>query len=331
MATSLKSRGFTTQVTLDASSSATVQHGAGKKPTAVVVQTSGPGQLATVQPSSFTETSFRVKFNWHDGTTFKLGTKLAIGVIVTYEEEDVVDPGPDPEPGARCTAPVFTTTTPSGEGSNWSDPNQPNWIVNNEVWNGEEAGPQKISVCSARSWFVESTQPKPGSDPHSIKSYPDTQVLYQNPTIGSLVSSSEPLVAKWAHEAPARGEWNFSFDIWHKGWSKELMIWTDHRYGGDRPAPLPPGDAQETATVTIDEHSFVAWNRSNGNYIALVMTKSTPSGQLDLKKVYQKLIELGWMATGDTLQAIDYGVEIADTKGVPEKFYLNDFDITKKS
>lgn len=326
--------GFTTKVTLDASSTAVVEHGVGKVPTAVVVQSARPGQLATVLPSSYTDTNFRVKMNWHDGVTFKPGTIIELAVFVVYEEDE--EPPAEP-PSARCTQPVFVTEVPRGDGSNWSDPAQPNVVVNNEVWNADEAGPQKLSVCSARSWFVESTQPKAGADPSSIKSYPCTQTLFSNPTLGSLIGADRELSAKWAHEAPATGEWNWAFDIWHNGWSspkkKELMIWTEHRYGGDNLAPLPPGNAIDKATATIDGKEFVAWRRDlqaagDRGYIALVAKTAIRAGQLDLKQVYAWLISKGWMTATETLTALNYGVEIADTKQKPERFYLNDYVLT---
>jgi hypothetical protein len=196
--------------------------------------------------------------------------------------------------------------------------------VNNEVWNTTESGPQSIHVCSAKSWYVVANHPKPGADRHSIKSYPDTQKLFSNPRIGSF----NTVTSTWAHEAPAVGEWNASYDIWLNNWNTELMIWTDHRYGGDRPAPLPPGDAQETATVTIDGQPYKAWRRSNGSYIALVMDPMRSSGSVDLKKVFDWLVSKNWLQSTNTLQAIDYGIEIADTGGVPRTFYLNDFSLT---
>jgi hypothetical protein len=263
---------------------------------------------------------------WSVFTSGKYKSRVGVDydVLTGHERADQWNLQAPPAPaGARCTSPKFITSEPKG---NWSDPARPNWVVNNEVWNGDEAGTQTLNVCSASSWYVVANHPKPGADKHSIKSYPDTQVLFPNTPIGEITS----ITSTFSHEAPAVGEWNAAYDIWMNDWETELMLWTQHRYGGDRPAPLPPGDAQETATVTIDGQPMKAWRRSNGNYIALVMDPMRPAGSVDLKKVFDWLVSKGWLKNTATLQAVDYGIEIADTAGSEQTFRLNDFTLVTK-
>lgn len=341
---------LTGECQVDAASSCTVAHKLGSAKIAAVVTPGDPGQLASVPHGGYTADSFRVKFNWRTGSTFPAGTKIRFSAVVGLQEagptptptptsSPTLSPSPSPSPTAspstspsptptstptapvRCTDPVFTGTAPD---SRWSDPRNSNVVVNNEVWNRTEAGPQTIHVCSSSSWFVTSDQT--GS---AIKSYPDTQVLYSNPQIGSIPS----MVSRWSHEAPDAGEWNAAYDIWLNGWDRELMIWTEHRYGGSAGAPLPPGNAIDKATPTIDGVTYTAWRRDadtpgDRNYIALVRTSEAAAGQIDLKAVFNWLVSKGWLQNTNTLQAVDYGIEIADTAGGPATFRLNDFHVS---
>lgn len=302
---------------LDSTSSCTKAHGLGVKPDAVLIQEVAPGQNSNV--ISADATSYRVKFLWHDGKSFKAGT-----VIKFYVHFDLpgVAPTPTPPPTTVVTTPppaCVWSTSKQMDGHDFGG----NWHVNNEVWNGDEAGPQTMCAQGYKSWTVVANHPKAGADKHSIKSYPDSQKLFSDPVLTSLTTVS----SGFSQTTPTTGEWNWSYDIWMNDWNTELMLWTQHRYGGDHAAPLPPGDAQKTATAVIDGIAYTAWSRDDGNYIALVMDETHASGTVNLRAVFDWLIGKGWLKATANLQAVDYGVEIADTAGGPQTFKLNDFSL----
>lgn len=294
------------ECTLDVAGGATIEHGAGRMPTAVIVTPAGPGQLVSIPPEKITENTFWAKFNWRDGSNFKPGTKIRFSAIVTV-------PAVEPEPPAPTV--VWSSSEPLASTWLMEDVN-----VRNEVWNAAEAGPQTISLYSDNSWSVVSTQPKPGANEHSVKSYPCTQYLYHLPALSSFKS----IVSGFRHEAPASGEWDAAYDIWIGGLGSkstaEVMIWTDHRY----PGPLPPSNTVQKATYTSPSGIvYTAWTRKNGNggdYIALVANQKMTDGTVDILKVFQWLIGLGWLKKTDTLAAINYGIEIASTGGKPLTF-----------
>lgn len=170
---------------------------------------------------------------------------------------------------------------------------------------------------------------KPGAPSGSIKSYPDTQRNFTDRPIDSFTQ----ITAAYDMTCPPVGEWDAAFDIWVGGIGSkstaEVMIWTHHRYNG----VLPPKNALESTTVTIDGQGFTAWRRKNGNggdYIALAMNPMKPAGTVDLLKVFRWLIGKGWLKGTDKVAAVEYGVEIANTNGGPQTFTLNSYTLIAK-
>lgn len=203
----------------------------------------------------------------------------------------------------------------------------PQLFVNNNVFNVDESGPQAIYATGPDSWYVVANHSKPGVPPGKIKSYPDTQRNFKDRTVDSFGK----IVAQYSMTCPDVGEWDAAFDIWVGGIGSkstaEVMVWTHHRYNG----PLPPKNAIESTTVTIDGQGFTAWRRKNGNggdYIALAMNPMKPVGSIDLLKVFRWLVEKGWLKGTDLVAAIEYGVEIANTAGGPQTFTLNNYTLT---
>jgi hypothetical protein len=214
-----------------------------------------------------------------------------------------------------CTNPVWTSSANFGQ---WSTNG---FLVNNNKWNTAEAGPQTIRACGYNRWSVVSDQPELASNPGSVKTYPDTQKNF-NQSIDSFNS----IKSTFANTAPASGEWNFAYDIWLNGLGNdELMIWTNYRY----PGSLPPGNAAEKTTVTIDGQQYVAWRHGSpgSRYIALAMGPQKSSGSVDVLKIMDWLVSKGWLSGSDRVSAIEYGVEISSTNG-PQTFHLNDYSLT---
>jgi hypothetical protein len=199
------------------------------------------------------------------------------------------------------------------------------YLVNNNVFS-KDAGIQTLNVYGPDSWYVVADHSRTDVPPGSIKSYPDTQRNFTDRTIDSF----KTITAAYDMTNPTVGEWDAAFDIWINGIGSkstaEVMVWTDHRYNG----VLPPKNAVNKVTTTIDGQGYIAWRRKNGNggdYIALVMNPLKPAGTVDLLKIFKWLVSIGWLKGTDKVAAIEYGVEIANTAGGPQTFRLNNYQL----
>lgn len=207
----------------------------------------------------------------------------------------------------------------------------PGHFVNNNVFKTAEAGTQTLYAASPSKWTVVANHSKPGVPPGSIKAYPDTQQNFTDRPIDSFTQ----ITADYSMTCPPVGEWNAAFDVWIGGigskCTAEVMLWTHHRYNG----PIPPRNAAEFTTVTIDGQTFTAWKRPLNTddprpYIALAMNPMKPTGSVDLLKVFRWLVDRGWLKGTDKVAAVEYGVEIANTEGAERTFALNDYTLTAK-
>lgn len=202
------------------------------------------------------------------------------------------------------------------------------YLVNNNVHNAAEAGTQTMYAVSPSNWWVVADHSRTDVRSGAVKSYPDTQHNFTNRSIASF----KTMTATFDMSNPDVGEWNAAFDIWIGGIGSkstaEVMIWNQYRY----PASLPPSNATEKTTVTIDGQTYVAWWRLNGNggrYIALAMTPQKAKGTVDLLKVFQWLTGQGWLKSTDLVAAVEYGIEISNTPaGSPQTFRLNEYTLT---
>lgn len=204
------------------------------------------------------------------------------------------------------------------------------YLVNNNIWS-DEAGTQTMHVYSPHSWYVVANHSRTDVRPGSIKSYPDTQRNFTNRSVDSFTE----MTASWITSYPAVGEWNSAFDIWMGGigskCTHEVMLWTHHRYNGK----LPPSNATEATTATIDGQGFTAWRRplNAGDsrwYIALAMNPMQPAGKVDLLKVFRWLVDKGWLKGADLVAAVEYGIELANTAGEERTYVLDDYQLNFK-
>lgn len=201
------------------------------------------------------------------------------------------------------------------------------YLINNNVFNKDQAGEQTMYVYGPGSWWVVANHSKPGTPAGKIKSYPDTQRNFTDRPIDSFTD----ITADYDMTCPQAGEWDAAFDVWVGGIGSkstaEVMVWTHHKYNG----VIPPPNAEMSSTVVIDGQYFNAWWRRNGNggrYIALAMNPQKPRGSVDLLKVFQWLVQMGWLKGTDKVAAIEYGVEIANTAGSEQTFRLNNYKLT---
>lgn len=228
-----------------------------------------------------------------------------------------------------CTSPAWSTSEQLGQ---WSDGP---YLVNNNVWNQKEAGPQTIHACSWNSWYVVADQPALSSDPGSIKTGPDTEYNFvpqpyacsTTTDCGPAISSFHSVTSTFSFTVPTapNQDYDVNYDTWVGGLNSndctEVMVWNE--YGGQQ----DPGSYQATIggiSYGVD-HNRLPSGGSCG-YDAFVMTNQESSGSVNLLAIYQYMVAKGWVTSSESLSAIEYGVEIASTNG-PQTYTLNDYSL----
>jgi hypothetical protein len=212
----------------------------------------------------------------------------------------------------ECVAPAFTTSDPNGGWSNGG------YYVHNNMWNRDATlGPETLSACSYKDWYVVSNQV---DEAGAVKTYPNVHKDYANVPIGSFPY----LTSTFAAASPHVGIYNVAYDIWLNGvataGSKEVMIWTENY------KQVPAGSKADT--VTLGGHSFNVWKTNSNAYFAFVPAAPMTSGTLDLQALFAWLIGKGWIPATSTLGQICFGVEIVSTNGTDAKFTFSDFSIS---
>lgn len=213
---------------------------------------------------------------------------------------------------AECASPAFVTSDANGGWSNGG------YYVHNNMWNSQVTlGPETLTACSYRDWYVVSNQT---NEAGAVKTYPNVHKDYDKTPISSL----HYLTSSFAATTPHVGIYDVAYDIWLNGvatsGSDEIMIWTDNY------KQVPAGTKADT--VTLSGHAFNVWKTKDDSYIAFVPTSVLTSGTIDLLALFNWLIGKGWLPSNSTLGQICYGVEIVSTDGAEAKFTFSDFSIS---
>jgi hypothetical protein len=204
---------------------------------------------------------------------------------------------------------------PEGAGRSFFDESGGEYYVHNNNWNDTAGGNSVITACDYDSWSLVSDIPD-HSD-LSVQTYPNVHRDYDDYPLANIQS------ARFAGSGPhcTGCIWNIAFDIWiGDGFTHELMIWTEN--WGQRPA----GDV--VGTTTIGGHDYQVWRSGSGDGGILTYLSVTPqtSGTMPLAEFFADVRARGWTPT--TTWQVDYGVEVVDTNGNPERFDFTDFSIT---
>jgi hypothetical protein len=236
-------------------------------------------------------------------------------------------PAPPPTTTAPPTtsAPTATATPPKtcangetikeGASASYSESDGGKYLVHNNNWNDDAGGNTVITACDYDNWYLISDTPN-HSD-MSVQTYPNVHRDYNNVPLTRITS------ARFAATGPrcTGCVYNIAFDVWlGSGFSHELMIWTDN--WGQRPI----GNIVDT--VTIGGHQYQVWRSGSGDGGVFTYLSTTPqlSGEMPLSEFFKDVQNRGWRVT--TTWQVDYGVEIVDTNGNPERFDFTDFAIT---
>ncbi|PJR09252.1 glycosyl hydrolase [Sinorhizobium meliloti] len=206
-------------------------------------------------------------------------------------------------------APIWSSSDPykgfSRGGYSWT----------NDIYGGEAAGPQTISVYANNQWSVWSNQP----DTNGIKSYP-----HQAFDIGKPLSSINTLTSSFNQDVPAGGAWNTAYDIWDSSHQNEIMLWTNytgHPDGSGNVKPISQHYDPSGAAIPIYRNVNVGgatWNVFEGyngqKVISLLLTSKTNNGTVDIKSILDWLKSKGHF--GDiNVDSVQYGVEITSSPG----------------
>ena len=301
--------------------------------------------------------AIKVVLTWSDGTTSSRRAKFRVanGVTTTPTTEPTATtttaPAPGtttiaPAPGNTTTAPPTTTapappprttappttsaptatakppttctngdTIKEGAGASYSEADGGEYFVHNNNWNDNAGGNTVITACDYDNWYLISDTPN-HSD-MSVQTYPNVHRDYNNVPLTRIKS------ARFAATGPrcTGCVYNIAFDVWlGSGFSHELMIWTDN--WGQRPI------GKIVDTVTIGGHEYQVWRSGSGDGGVFTYLSTTPqlSGDMPLSEFFKDVQNRGWNVT--TTWQVDYGVEIVDTNGNPERFDFTDFAIT---
>jgi hypothetical protein len=201
-----------------------------------------------------------------------------------------------------------------GAGRSYFEPNGEEYFVHNNNWNDNAGGNSVITACNYNNWYVVSNTPKHSDN--SVQTYPNVHRDYQNRALSTIES------ARFAATGPrcAGCIWNIAFDIWiGNEFTHELMIWTDN--WNQRPA----GNMVGMTTIGGQQYEVWRYGGGDGGILTYVSVVPQTSGTMPLAAFFADVRARGWTPT--TTWQVDYGVEIVDTNGRPERFTFTDFFI----
>lgn len=145
---SATSFGATVSCVSDAQSGCTITHNYGVKPDSVVVTAGGKGQLVSVPADKITSISYRVNFNWHNGSTFAAGAKFTFQVHVDLPSSPSPTPtvSTPPTSATPTTPPTTVSPTPDPTTPPSTPPTQSAWSCVVEKAEGNKGCPDSLST-----------------------------------------------------------------------------------------------------------------------------------------------------------------------------------------
>jgi hypothetical protein len=232
---------------------------------------------------------------------------------------------------ARAGTACGTSSTTGGCASSYSGitgSTSFNTHVTGDVWNPVHGYSQSLSVQSPSHWSVTASAPSGNS---AVVSYPDTQQLFNEPSISSFSS----ITSTFAQSGPGAGggdDYEAAYDLWtdsgHPGTAlghdtlNEIMVWVANY--GQRPSGTDVGN------VTIDGVTYALWHsaaRGHGhNCVSLVLPSNESSGTVNILAILQYLASHG-LINSDRISQIDFGWEICSTGGVAKTFAVTGYSL----
>jgi hypothetical protein len=148
--------------------------------------------------------------------------------------------------------------------------------------------------------------------------YPSVQKNYRNRPYTSLKS----LTSTFTESMPPASS-NFiaeaAYDIWLNNFNIEVMMWVDnHRQ-------VPAGHV--IATVDIFGQKFRVWQSGHDLFSFALVGKRETSGKVHLLSALRWLVNHGLLSRSVTLRQVDFGWEIASTRGAPMDFIVTHYSL----
>ena len=171
---------------------------------------------------------------------------------------------------------------------------------------GASHGPQTMNVCSQSRWYAVSDQP---NNAGAVETYPDTEydVGGRSTLSTEPISRFKSITSTFSEAYPSAGSWNAAYDLWLNNWSIEIMIW--NQWAGAQ--AYWPGIATQTLTLDGVPYRFY----KNGPELMFFRGSQTTSGSVDILAAFQWLVSKGYVSSSDVPTQLEYGVEIASTRG----------------
>lgn len=255
----------------------------------------------------------------------------ALSLSAACAEASSPVPGNSADPPAQQKAaappahPKFKSTKLMGE---WVDPHT-GFNVSNDMWNCPQraCGRQEIWANSSSDWGVVSTMAKGNTE---VLVYPAVQELFGANNQPAPLAKARELVSTFRESMPTTpgtiGE--AAYDIWLNNWNTEVMIWVDNQHQRFyRPV---------VATATFGGQRFTVYRAPGTSHgypsgpVFFVLNHNETSGTIDILAVFRWLQHSGFLSSGASLDAVDFGWEICSTNGVPEYFSVSHYTLAAK-
>lgn len=199
----------------------------------------------------------------------------------------------------------------------------PPYMVQQDVWT--QQGKQTMSVCSEARWTATVNQK--GAPETGVKTYPDSGKVYTDWAHCSsqpAVKSFTTLRSTFAERAPRAGSWDFAYDVFLNGGTcnkpvTEVMVWNQWYQVSVPRAQLH---------ATIDGVAYDVYH--SGHYIQVRRVHQVASGVVNLAAVFRYLTQRQLISAADSVQFVQYGVEVLTTQGRNMQFDLTGFSVSDR-
>jgi hypothetical protein len=209
--------------------------------------------------------------------------------------------------------------------------------VQNDVWNPIAGWSQTLHVISEGRWWATVNIP-PNT---SVVSYPDTDILFSNwggganPSIDSFSYINSAVVTSVPSGNTALDS---GWDIWMNGYKYEMMI--QNQMVGRLPCTryttvLALNVNFPSVNGTTDSNWNLCRNGGPGSELIWQWVPPDSNSQnfgvsslsVDIYNMLKYVEKYGYLPSGATLTAIQYGFEIGSTNSTTEDFYLDAFSL----
>jgi hypothetical protein len=189
----------------------------------------------------------------------------------------------------------------------------------NNIWNPVTGTSQTLTAHDPGNWSVVADMPAGNT---AVVSYPCTQQLYSSPPLSGFTAVTSSFTEAMSTASGTRAE--AAYDLWLNNWANEVMIWTDN-HGQSLAYDTYLGSA------TIGGQAFSVYrNGAPGAELIVSLDAGEQSGTVDILATLTYLEGKGWLQSGSTLTAADFGFEVSSTGGTPGTFTVSAYSVTTR-